>query len=127
MISFMVAERSSSKLPAHRSHRYTKDLAPWRAHTLETALADAVKYTVNMNMESASLICTYLRFKGTAKVKFKVVDGTEPTLSMTMLVANENKLVFRGENAGLITAKGETAPLTSVEKRLVLEDTDQQL
>ena len=37
--------------------------------------------------------------KGTAQVKFKVVDGTEPTLSMTMLVANGNKLVFRGENA----------------------------
>ena len=53
--------------------------------------------------------------KGIAQVKFKVVDETEPTLSMTMLVANGNKLVFRGENARLITAKGETAPLTSIE------------
>ena len=44
----------------------------------------------------------------------KVLDGTEPTLSMTMLVANANKLVFRGEHARLITAKGETAPLTSI-------------
>ena len=49
--------------------------------------------------------------KGTAQVKFKVVDGTEPTLSMTMLVANVNRVVFRGEDATLITAKGETAPL----------------
>ena len=48
--------------------------------------------------------------KGTAQVKFKVVDGTEPTL-----VANGNTLVLRGENARLITAKGETAPLTSIE------------
>ena len=53
--------------------------------------------------------------KGTAQVKFKVLDGTEPTLSMTMLVANGNQLVFRGENARLITAKGETATLTSIE------------
>ena len=30
--------------------------------------------------------------KGTAQVKFKVVDGTEPTLSMAMLVANGNKI-----------------------------------
>ena len=30
-------------------------------------------------------------------------------------MANGNKLVFRGENAKLITAKGETAPLTSFE------------
>ena len=50
--------------------------------------------------------------KGTAQVKFQVGDGTEPTLSMTMLVANGNKLVFGGENARLITAKGDTAPLT---------------
>ena len=51
--------------------------------------------------------------KGTAQVKFKVLDGTETTLSMPMLVANGNKVVFRGEGAKLITAKGETAPLTS--------------
>ena len=44
--------------------------------------------------------------KGTAQVKFKVLEGTEPTLSMTMLVATGNKLVFRGENARLM-------PLTS--------------
>ena len=56
-----------------------------------------------------------LPIKGTAQVKFKVVDGTEPTLSMTMLVVNGNKLVFRGENARLIMAKGETAPLASIE------------
>ena len=47
------------------------------------------------------------------QVKFKVLDGTEPTLSMPMLVANGNKVVYRGEDAMLITAKGETAPLTS--------------
>ena len=47
------------------------------------------------------------------QVKFKVLDGTEPTVSMPMLVANGNKVVFRGEDAMLITAKGETAPLTS--------------
>ena len=29
--------------------------------------------------------------KGTAHVKLKVLDGTEPTLSKTMLVANGNK------------------------------------
>ena len=53
--------------------------------------------------------------KGTAQVKFKVLDGTEPTLSMPMLVANGNKVVFRVEDATLITAKGETAPLMNVE------------
>ena len=46
---------------------------------------------------------------------FKILDGTEPTVSMPMLVANGNKVVFRGEDAELITAKGETAPLTSEE------------
>ena len=64
--------------------------------------------------------------KGTAQLKFKVVGGTEPTLSMTMLMANGNKLVFRGENATLISAKGETAPLTSDGRRLVLEGADQR-
>ena len=49
--------------------------------------------------------------KVTAQVKFKVLDGTEPTLSMPMLVANGNRVVPRGEDAALITAKGETAPL----------------
>ena len=41
-------------------------------------------------------------------MKFKVLDGTEPTLSMTMLVANGNQLVFRGESARLM-------PSTSIE------------
>ena len=50
--------------------------------------------------------------KGTAQVKFNVLGGTEPTLSMPMLVANGNRVVHRGEDAMLITAKGETAPLT---------------
>ena len=49
--------------------------------------------------------------KGTAQVKFKVVDGTEPTLSMPILVANCNRVILRGKVATLITAKGETAPL----------------
>ena len=49
--------------------------------------------------------------KGTAQVKLKVLDETEPTLSMPMLVANGNRVVFRGEGAMLITAEGETAPL----------------
>ena len=51
--------------------------------------------------------------KGTAQVKFKVLDGTEPILSMPMLVAIGTKVVFRGEDAILITAKGETAPFTT--------------
>ena len=49
--------------------------------------------------------------QGTAQVKFKVLDGTEPTLSMPMLVANGDGVVYRGEDAMLITAEGETAPL----------------
>ena len=48
-------------------------------------------------------------------MKFKVLDGTEPILSMPMLVANGNKVVFIGEDAISITADGETAPLTSIE------------
>ena len=50
---------------------------------------------------------------GTAQVKFKVLDGTEPTLSMPMLVANGNRVTHRGEDAMFITTEGETAPLTS--------------
>ena len=53
--------------------------------------------------------------KGTAQVKFEALDGTEPILSMPMLVAKGDKVVFRGEDAVLITVAGETAPLTSVE------------
>ena len=49
--------------------------------------------------------------KGTAQVKFKVLDGTEPTLSMPMLVANGNRLVYRGEDTMLSTAAGEVVPL----------------
>ena len=51
--------------------------------------------------------------KGTAQVTFKVVDGTEPTLSMPMLEANGNREAYSGEDAMSITAEGETAPLTS--------------
>ena len=40
-------------------------------------------------------------------MKFKVLDGTEPTLSMTMLVANGNQLVFRGESARLMPLRGD--------------------
>ena len=50
---------------------------------------------------------------GTAQVKFKVLDGTEPALSMPMLVAGGNKVIFRSEDASLITAKGEAAPLNA--------------
>ena len=116
----MVAERSSSKMQVHRNHRSTKEIqsvlrdetleAPWRAHESRTALADAVNHTVNMSMESASLMHVP-PIKCTAQVKFKVLEGTEPTLSMPMLVANGNKVVFGGEVETLITTKGETAPL----------------
>ena len=51
------------------------------------------------------------QFKGTAQGKFKVLDGTDPTPSMPMLVANGNRVVYRVEE--LITAKGVAAPLTS--------------
>ena len=54
-----------------------------------------------------------LLIKGIAQVTFKVVDGTEPTLSMPMLVANVNRLVFREEDTMLSTAAGEVVPLTS--------------
>ena len=49
--------------------------------------------------------------KDTARVKFKVLDGTEPTLSMPMLAGDGNRVMLRDEVATLITAKGETAPL----------------
>ena len=51
--------------------------------------------------------------KGTAQVAFKVVAGTEPTLSMPMLVANGHRLVYRGEDTMLSTAAGDIVPLTS--------------
>ena len=46
-----------------------------------------------------------------AQVTFKVVDGTEPTLAMPMLVANAHRLVYRGEDTMLNTAAGEVVPL----------------
>ena len=51
--------------------------------------------------------------KGTAQVTFKVVDGTEPTLSMPMLVANGHRLVYGGEDTMLSTTAGEVLPLTN--------------
>ena len=52
--------------------------------------------------------------KGTAHVTFKVVAGTEPTLSMPILVANGHRLVYRGEDTVLSTgSRGNVAPLTS--------------
>ena len=48
-----------------------------------------------------------LPIKGAAQVKFKVFDGTERILSMPMLVANGNRVDFRGEDAMLITAEKE--------------------
>ena len=52
--------------------------------------------------------------KGIAQVKFKVVEGTEPTLSIPMLVANGNSVVFGGNDVMLSTAGGEVAPLRRV-------------
>ena len=49
--------------------------------------------------------------KGTARVKFRILDRTKPALSMPMLVANGNRVILRDEVALLITAKRETAPL----------------
>ena len=51
--------------------------------------------------------------KGIAQVTFKHVDGTEPTLSMPMLVANGHILLNRGEDMVLSTAAGEVVALTS--------------
>ena len=51
--------------------------------------------------------------KGTAQVTFKVVDGTETTLSMPMLVATGHRLEDRGEEPMLSTVAGEVVPLTS--------------
>ena len=51
---------------------------------------------------------------GIAQVKCKVVEGTEPTLSTPMLVANGNSVVKRGNDVMLSTAGGEVAPLTCV-------------
>ena len=51
--------------------------------------------------------------KCTRQVTFKVVDGTEPTLSMPMLVGNGHRLVFGREDTMLSTAAGEVVPLTS--------------
>ena len=42
-------------------------------------------------------------------MKFSVIDRTEPTLSMPMLVVTGNRVFFSGEDAMLITAKGETS------------------
>ena len=50
---------------------------------------DYGEYVVEMNVSP---------IKGTAQVKFKVVAGTEPTLSIPMLVANGNQVVNRGED-----------------------------
>ena len=47
------------------------------------------------------------------EVTFKVVDGTEPTVSMPMLVASGHRLVKRGDDTMLSTAAGEVVPLTS--------------
>ena len=49
--------------------------------------------------------------EGTAQVTFKVVDGTQPTLSMPML--DGHRWVYRGEDTMLSTAAGEVVPLTS--------------
>ena len=86
-------------------------VAPWRAHTSRTALADAVNHTVNDDYGECVVAMHVPPIEGTAQVKFKVLDATEPTLSMPMLVANGNKVVFGGEDVTLTTAKGETAPL----------------
>ena len=64
------------------------------------------------NTKSASSRCTFLR-KGTAQVTFKVVDGTDPALSMPMLVANGHRLIRRRKETMLSTAAGEVVPLTS--------------
>ena len=93
LISYKVAKRSLAKLQVHRDHRSTKDSQVHSEYEFGACVVD-------MHV---------LPIKGTAQVKFKVLDGTEPTLSMPMLVANG--VILRGEVATLSTAKGETAPL----------------
>ena len=67
-----------------------------------------------------------LPIKGPAQVKFKVVEGIEPTLSMPMLVASGNRVVFRGEDVMLSTAGGEVAPVDVRWRRMAPEGADQQ-
>ena len=73
-----------------------------------TALADAGSYTVMTTVKSASVAMHILPITRTAQVTFKVVDGTEPTPSMPMLVAIGPRLVERGEDTMLSTAAGES-------------------
>ena len=66
------------------------------------------------------------QIKGTAQVIFNVVAGTEPALSMPMLVANGHRLVSeerRGYDAE--HSSREIVPLTS-RRPLVPEGADQQ-
>ena len=51
---------------------------------------------------------------GSAHVAFEVVDVRYPILSVTMLVANDHRVVFRGQEAQLSTARGAFAPLMSI-------------
>ena len=63
--------------------------APWRAPISGTASADSVSYD---DHEECVVAMHIHPIKGTAQVTLKVDDGTEPTLSMPMLVANGHRL-----------------------------------
>ena len=63
--------------------------------------------------EKCVVVMHILPIQVTGQVTFKVVDGTEPILSMPVLVANGHRLVNRGEDTMLSTAAGEVVPLTS--------------
>ena len=53
------------------------------------------------------VLCDRRSIHDLRSVTLKVVDGTEPTLSMPMLVVNGHGLVYRGEDTVLCTAARE--------------------
>ena len=49
---------------------------------------------------------------GTDRMTFEIVDVRYPLLSVAMFVASGHKVIFRGQEAELSTARGAVAPLT---------------
>ena len=65
--------------------------------------------------------------KSIAQETFKVVDGTETTLSMPTLVANSKRLVYRGEDTMFCSAAGEVVPLSSDGDDRYLKSTNEKV
>ena len=81
LMSYMVAARRSEKLQVHWNHVH-KELSPMERAFVRDFVGTCSQVHSECEHRECAVDMHVPPIKGTPRVKFKVLDGTEPTLSM---------------------------------------------